>query len=603
MIIVTFMVSVLVIGTASTVTAPAAWADTAQYGPGFRYGDRGSVSFLGTFRVDGVNAYCFDAVTPPAHAAGYHSRTTVVGTGELDRHAEARLATLLRLYGDTNDDVTAAAVNLNVWTWLRGAPRSASWYAARAGSRAHDVLATAAAQRGEVDAQAALETTARSSIVLADDAATGTVTTDLRITRLHGETDVVPGSHVAKVKISGATFVDGTTESLLANGVATQIVPDRTNAVVQVTAETVFDGLPDPRAVSLFAPENPRGQRLVRASDTHTIARATAATSPRPSPLPWQPVVTTATSLARDTKPGTVVHDTITVDAAQAQPGTLGVWAVDSSLVPQSIEVVSELLGPFLGAELTLTSEWPLDATRVCTVTTVVSTPGRYTTTPCTIPSPGRYAWVESISASDRRLPWRSPFGVPSEVLIAEWAPTITTEATTNHVRGSDACVADTLHVTNLNPSARAGLHVTVDLLGPLPNKPVMADESPGTNTTPHHLHDEVSTHRVASATMPVTADGTFVTPCLALPPHRVGYYYFVWHHSGSPPDESGYQIIPPASDLRPHEKETILYTLAEPALAETGNDVPETIKWASIILGIGLASLGLTYWVRRRQR
>ena len=591
--VVAIIAVILAIGTVATLFAPIARADTAQYGPGFHYGNRGTDGFLGAYRIEGANAYCLDYLSPPANARSYRSHTTVFGTGDLDGHGDARLATLLRLYGNAGDDVTAAAVNLNVWTWLRDAPRSASWYAARAGSRAQDVLAAAAAQRSEVDAQTVLDTTARTSVVLADDSATGTVTTDLRVVRLNGEGDAPAGTHPVRVTISGATFAHGATEAVVMNGLPAHIVPDRTTAIVRVAVDAFVESLSHPRAVSLFAADNPGGQRLVRSSDSPIVSRASATTAPRPSPLPWQPTVVTTSSTSRDAQPGTVVSDTIEVGSAPAQSGTLGGWGVDENLAAQSIEVVSELLGPFLGAELAVASEWPREAPRVCRVTTVVSAPGRYSTDPCTIPAPGRYAWVESIEASDRRLPWRSQFGIPSEVLIAEWAPTITTEATEISVRDDGACVADRLHVTKVNPSARSGLIVTVDLLGPFPQKPAAEASDPG----------QVTARAVASTDVPVFADGTFVTPCLDLPRDQFGYYYFVWHHGGSTPDQDGYQIIPPAADLRPHESETVLFARAEPALPETGNNRLDAITSAWTATGIGLASLGFAWVMRRRRR
>ncbi len=595
---------VLALAALATLMAPAARADTAFYGPGFHNENWSGAGFLGAFRVGGVNAYCLDFVSPPAHETAYENATTIIGTGDLDAHADSRLATLLRLYGDTTDDVTAAAVNLNVWTWLRGAPRSASWYAARAGSRAHDVLAAAAAQRTDVDARTALDTTAHSSIALADDASVGTVVTTLRARHLTGDADVPEGTVPVRVTLSGATFSRGTTEAILMNGVPANIVPDLTTAVVHVTAETVVDGLPHPRSLSLLGPETSGGQRLVRSSHSPVDIRTSVATIPRSSPLPWQPVVSTSSSIARDARPGTSVHDTIDVDAAPAQPGTLGVWAVDESLAPQSIEVVSELLGPFLGAELAVTNEWPINAPRACRVTTVVSAPGRYSTDSCTITSPGRYAWVESIGSSERRRPWKSPFGVPSEVLIAEWTPSITTEASAITTIDNRACVADTLSVTNVNPSARGGVRVTVDLLGPFPDKPTPDDTPNLADATQRPHSGEVPTRpAIASATVHVSRDGTFVTPCLDLPADQFGYYYFVWHHGGSDPDETGYQVIPRASDFRRHERETIFFSRTEPPLVATGNDAVNTITGGGIVTGIGAAIVGVTSAIRLRRR
>jgi hypothetical protein len=155
--------------------------------------------------------------------------------------------------------------------------------------------------------------------------------------------------------------------------------------------------------------------------------------------------------------PGASITDrlAVTVDDGDGLLPTWGVASSSDGLAPITAVVESTLHGPFadpIAREETV----PDGAPTVCTVETLVSGIGEYTTPPCDLPADGYYVWTERIdpsrtdpSAGGTRLrPWTSAFGIASEITRAQ-ASAPTEPAPTPGVDVSDAHPAPTTQLAD----------------------------------------------------------------------------------------------------------------------------------------------------------
>jgi hypothetical protein len=253
----------------------------------------------------------------------------------------------------------------------------------------------------------------------------GRVRIELTVDRPSGSELLQPGAHTGTVTLTGATFADGAVRAEIPTGTDVEIVPTGAEPSITVSARAELDQLPYGDRILVAVPHDDAQAVLIAVPATAEADARTSATGP--SPLPFQPVVSTVTS-APEAAPGAQVHDrlSVTVDTAEGLLPAWGVRTADDGFEPIQAVVASTLHGPFADP-ISEAPTVPGDAPIVCTVTTTVSGTGEYETPPCTLPSAGYYVWTERIDPSDvpadggagRIRPWQSAFGVASEVTLA----------------------------------------------------------------------------------------------------------------------------------------------------------------------------------------
>ncbi|MCU1530008.1 MAG: hypothetical protein JWP75_3771, partial [Frondihabitans sp.] len=178
----------------------------------------------------------------------------------------------------------------------------------------------------------------------------------------------------------------------------------------------------------------------------------------------------------------------------------------------------------------------------------------------CRLPAVGHYVWVETIDPADtpidkgrdRVRPWKSPFGVASEVTLVPVppvepvVPTIMTRVEQPSVEPG-TCVTDGLEVTGLDPALGVSFEVESLLVGPFRDE--VADG--------HDLRGEFDQlPLVGTITTTVTGNGAYETDCVKIPDD--GHYVFVFRSAGSAPDPDGDQVVGPFSDLVAHRSEMV---------------------------------------------
>lgn len=401
------------------VVAPDARALTgAGHGPGYLSRDGW---WLGTYRMDdGAQGFCLNAgkPSPTGHGLDY---TDAAALGWYTPQQAASLAYISRNWAGTGDQLTAAAGQIATWLVAGLNGHTPEEVASRAGADASRVLARA---YDMVDEAARLGSSAvrADAVVELAETGPGRVRVELTIVRSIGEEAAAPGSHTARVTLDGASFVDGGTTAEVPTGTDVEVIPSGTDASVTVSARAELGALPYGDRLLVAVPHDD-AQAVLIAVPATAEAHASATTT-GPSPLPFQPLVSTVTSTA-NAAPGAVVHDrlTVSVEAGDGLLPSWGVRATDDGLAPIETIVESTLHGPF-DEPIIESDTIPEDSPVVCVVQTTVNGTGEYDTPQCTLPAAGHYVWTERIeptamaadAGGERIRLWQSAFGIASEI-------------------------------------------------------------------------------------------------------------------------------------------------------------------------------------------
>ncbi|MFF1572755.1 hypothetical protein ACFVWR_08415 [Leifsonia sp. NPDC058292] len=417
--------------------------------------------YLGSYSLDdGSRAFCLQAgrPSPIGHESDYVDGAAL---GWYTPDQSAQLAYISRTWAATDDRVTAAAGQLATWMVSGMNGQSPEFYAARAGADGDAVLARARSMAAEAAREGSRDATATITVDLAQPGA-ATVLVDLTVDKISGPSLLAPAEHTGRIELVDAAFADGSTSTIAPNGTALPITPTGTDPTVTVSATSAFDGLPYGDSIRVAVARDD-AQALLVAIPATTSARAEGGDT-GVSPLPFQPRVSTVTSAAEATAGATISdHLTVDVEPGDGRLDTWGVLADGDAVTPIEAIVESTLLGPF-ATEITPAPTAPDDAPVVCTVEVTVTGPGEYETPGCVLPGPGAYVWVEKIDPArtgddlggDRMLPWRSPFGVASEITLVAAPPA--SPAPPNDATPKPASLAST--GTDVNGAVLAGAGV-----------------------------------------------------------------------------------------------------------------------------------------------
>lgn len=403
----------------SLASGPRATALTGSgHGPGYRSAEGW---WLGTYRLDdGSQGFCLNAgkPSPTGHDFDYADAETL---GWFTPEQRARLAYISRSWAGTDNAMTAAAGQLATWVVTGLGNSSLDELARRAGKDAEAVAELARAMATEAAQNASLDVHATAVMELGD-ASPGRVRVDVNVDRLSGSEQLPPASHTARVSLRGATFLDGSDTAIIHTGTDVPVVAQTDGARARVTVSARAEALPYGNALRIAVPRSD-AQAVLLALPANAEAQASLEQS-GPSPLPFQPVISTVTSAQR-VDAGTAVFDTLNVSTMTAPDllPTWGVWEDATGLHPIVARVESTLHGP-VTHPITESAETPPDTPVACTVTTEVTGTGRFDTPSCVITEPGFYVWTERIDPSSmeataggkRLLPWSSTFDHPDEV-------------------------------------------------------------------------------------------------------------------------------------------------------------------------------------------
>ncbi|MFB2554743.1 hypothetical protein [Herbiconiux liangxiaofengii] len=620
---------------------PALAVRAVSHGHGVLWsGDR--TSWIGSYALDdGNSGYCTDVERPQPSGTEleYVDGST---TGRYSLHDSALLAFISRNFGSPTDPLTAASAQLATWTVTGLGGHDQAYFARRANAAAGDVLAAANRILGWASAPGGASTGVSASVNLELAGAGGSVHSDLAVDYLAGSQTVPAGSFAGTMTLEGAAFDDGSRSRTVRNGETLRIAPDQQGATETVSVQVDFRDLP-------FGPGFRFGRNTGASQDLlvdHPYTRDAHASASRsgPNELPFRPRVETQTSAAV-AEAGALLGDDLIVDThPESATGTeWGVYRTDTGAeAPIPVVIESVLHGPFpvrpLESEVA-----PADGPVVCRVETLVEAgPGRYETPECVLPAAGHYVWTDSIDphrtppeqGGDRLQAWQSRFGVATETTLVPATVLIETVASSD-LLAAPGCVFDRLSVTGLPPGSEP-IQVQSTLLGPLPRLP-----EPG--SVPD---DWQSFPEAGSVVTEVAADGEHRSPCIEVT--KPGHYYFTVSSDGSPTvdgdgtfaaagttADGGQQLVPPFSDLRVHEAESVVLTppAASPppptptptptptppatsvpsappvaaALAQTGRSGSGAVAIAAevsmVAVGLAIAGLAGSHLTSRRRR
>lgn len=420
----------------TVVVAPDARALTgAGHGPGYLSHDGW---WLGTYRMDdGEQGFCLNAgkPSPTGHGLDYAEAAAL---GWYTPEQAASLAYIARTWAGTGDQMTAAAGQIATWLVAGLGGHTPEEVAARAGDDAGRVLARAHEMVEEAARLGSTSVRADAVVELADTGP-GRVRVEITVVRPSGTGLAAPGAHLARVSLDGAAFADGGSTAEIPTGTDVEITPTGTGTSVTVSARAELAALPYGDRIRIAVPHD-EAQAVLIAVPATAEAHAEASVT-GPSPLPFQPKVSTVTSTP-NAAPGAVVHDrlTVTVDGGDGLLPSWGVRATADGFEPIEAIVESTLHGPFADP-IVRADSIPGDTPVVCVVETVVRGAGEYDTPECTLPAAGHYVWTERIDPADvdpaadgeRMRPWQSAFGdaseittvsAPAEIVPAAVAPT-----------------------------------------------------------------------------------------------------------------------------------------------------------------------------------
>ncbi|MCU1514844.1 MAG: hypothetical protein JWO10_1934 [Microbacteriaceae bacterium] len=218
----------------------------AELGPGYQYRGQ-ATSHLGGYRnPDGSTSYCINAGLPSAVGRETGDSGVVAEVNGLDPAAMVRLNLVLTRHGNTNDDNTAAAVAMAVWSIADGAAYDAEGGDVFVAGRAPQ------AQRVAIRELAADFRNEASAYVIPSGSASLALTIDPTNTAL-GWVDVAvqPASAAGTLTLVGGVFAD--TKSATMDGVSgTAHLPIRGTPTgdrayrMSVTGQFQTDGGPAP---------------------------------------------------------------------------------------------------------------------------------------------------------------------------------------------------------------------------------------------------------------------------------------------------------------------------------------------------------------------
>lgn len=552
--------------------APASAAVPTQYHGYTWLGD--GTSYIGSFKLSGNAVYCVDADKGPP--VGFNYGPVNWGGAGFDPTQRAKLAYIMRTYGASTNNTTAAAVALNVHRITGMDGHSDSFYTSRANGQAGAVLAAANSQRSAMLANATYEASASVTVTLANDGLSGTVQPILKKRTLSGWQTVATGTRSGTLTLTGGTFTDtGLTTRTVTNGTVYSVTPDP-GPVIKVDAAVTFTNLPYGNRIGVYSPNNSTRQRLIIA-DTTTIS-ATGVRTDTPATaadIDFQLEVTTQASVDV-AAPGAVLHDTYQVSVVPTAANPNANWSVygeDPDFFPIPVTIRFQQLGYF-DEQPAEQPGAPPGATVLCEVSVTVTAEGGGDTPDCpALPSPGPrgyVVWVASIDPNDTPfgqgrsnvLPFQSPFGVAAETTLIPWQPEVVTRASTP-VAAIGTCISDTLTVTGTQPGVPVDIEVPV--WGPFP---VALAE--GT------VIDPATAPRADTLTVTATGDGNFPTGCFTAP--APGWYFFTHQSAGA-------GAMLPFGSNEVFAAETVLIqwaptvvTAASHSIAEQGTCVSDTI-------------------------
>jgi hypothetical protein len=599
----------------AVLVAPLAFASPARAvtstGLGTGYIWRGDgVSYLGTYLLeDGRKAFCLEAGKTSPVGNEYDTETGA-DVFPISSEDHARLAYIARTWAGTDDQDTAAAGQLAVWTITGLAGQTARYYAGRANERWPIVLEKMQQMLDESTREASTSVSASLAVDLQPDG-TGTLRPDLVVDRVTGGPTVLEPAFAAAVSLTGAVFDDGSSASSARNGEARSFRATGDLPEMTVGVEARFDDLPYGRVMTVGS--SAAGSQMILFSGGTSVSATGTASATALSPLPFRPRVSTVSSDAV-AETGTVLSDQLTL-AVEPGDGLLSEWGrieVDGGWAPVPVTVRSRLLGPFSERPVEA-AEWPTDAPTVCDVEVrVVEGPGTYTTPGCELPSGGWYTWVESIDPADtaeeegrdRLRAWKSPFGTASETTVVPWAPRIDTAVVGESVVEPGTCVSDALDVSGWNPEVEEVVVETL-LIGPFAELPA---EGTDLGDVDELDRDGLVAGRVSTT---VTSDGPVETGCLTAT--AAGEYAFVYTSKGTRVDLDEHQVVPAFADTRVHTAESFrveapttalpVAPVAPVALAFTGTGPGGVALGISLAGGLLVAGGVAGHIVRRRRR
>lgn len=523
-------------------SAPPASATVAvAHGQGVTWAADPS-AWLGDYVLDdGARAFCLDvAKRPPTGASIAYDSGEQSGWFGVDD--SARLRYISWRWGASSDPLAAAAAQLAVWTITGLDGHDQAHYAQRANADAAAVLASANQMLEQANGAGGASRGATASVTLAVEGDRGTVRSEVLIDYLAGAALLAPEEAQAQYMLHGAHFPDGSRTAVHGNGIDLAIIPDQHGAVSRVSVDVEYAELPV--GIDFRLGRNLDGGQDLLVSSPRPESAAASASVTAPSVLPFRPRVQTETDAAVAV-PGVELRDRLHLDVhpGSATEGEWGVYrAGDGTILPIPVVIESVLWGP-LAQRPAESAMVPAGTPKACSVELrVTSGPGDYVSRPCRLAQAGYYVWTDSIDpartpaaqGASRLQAWQSPFGVAAEAsLVAAPPPTVTTTATPSTLT-EPGCVRDSLTVTGL-PGVAPPMPVHVRLLGPLAALPPLESEPAGWAAYPV----------AGSATLALTGNGTFSTPCLPL--EHPGHYYFVFDSPGTGAEPPG-PTPPPTS-------------------------------------------------------
>lgn len=424
---------------------PARALSADGHGPGYLSSDG---YWIGAYHFDdGALGFCLNPGKRAPVGLEY-SYADPAGMGWWTPEQSAVFAYIARTWAGGGDRVTAAAGQLATWMYAGMSEADAQARARRAGADADAVYARALDMLAEATTRGSTGVRAAVVIELAENGP-GRVRVELTVDRLSGPELLPAGAHPVTITLTGATFDDGTTTASIPSGTDVAIHPTGTEASVASGATATTGDLPYGDRLIVALPTVDAQAVLIAQPSSATAHAEASATGP--SPLPFQPRVETQTSAA-EARPGASVTDRLSVTVDDSE-GLLPTWAVASGsegLVAVTAVAESTLHGPFPDP-IARAETAPDGSPTVCTVETIVSGIGEYTTPSCALPADGYYVWTDRIdpartdpsAGGTRLLSWTSEFGVASEITHAQ-TPTLSVAAPGARPAATAARLADT---------------------------------------------------------------------------------------------------------------------------------------------------------------
>jgi hypothetical protein len=509
-------------------------ATAASYGAG--YSDASTGSVFGNFVLpDGSKGYCIDpgADVPTGATADAGITTNLVSVGANGSHSRnlstnevAGINHIVTKYGQTDDNNTAAAVALTIWSIANAkafaeetAPYGDNYKMTLAPSSQRAAIASLAARfRAEaagysapasVAGQASLRLTTNST-----NHSEGSLVIDALSARASG-----------RITLTNGIFVANNSPSIVGIFSAGEVLaftaaPTASSASYSVSAELALTGGESASsAADLHLWVSGSKQKLVSAGSKVTLAFAATASDPYPRAATFQPIATTKAANVW-LKQGDDLVDLIQPTTAPDASGRNNPWPKDSTGGYLPVVFSNTAYGPF--PEKPLLSEHvpagaPIAGTATFTTAGTGPTTSYRTTMPKAVTTSGYYTFVVSVQYTDQaaatqaflpgpvaptpgpRYAWADSFAHEDETGFA--FPTATTEA--QPLTSPLGTVIDSVTVEGQVPAE--GLDVT--FAGYL---------QPAGSTVP--LCDETTLAYSSSTPTAVDTAGTYASETFAVP-------------------------------------------------------------------------------------